>query len=164
MSSYSSTHSSTFTVVDVEKVVRNIKADLMMIADRTRAMTEEKAKDYAHDIEQLAKKSFLKTVDVTLMSAAGGEIVASTFDIQSEGATGGDRPGGVLWPHTPTGWIRIVMYHTDSYYANKDEVAKLPLKINWVPSKADTSHSSLSVAGQRGYSSNGYGANRKDFA
>ncbi len=54
-SSYSSTYSSTYTVADVEKVVRSIKADLIMIASSTRAMTEDKAKEYAHDIELLAK-------------------------------------------------------------------------------------------------------------
>lgn len=136
----------------------------MMIADRTKAMTEEKAKEYAHDIEQLAKKDFLESVDITLMSAAETEIVASKYDFQNEGANGADRPGGVDWPYTPTGRIRIVMSHTAAYRAHPEEVAKLPLKINWVSTSADTSHGTLKSNGGRGYSSNGYGTNRNDFA
>lgn len=42
-SSYSSTYTSTYTVSDVEKVVRSIKADLIMIAGSTKAMTEDDA-------------------------------------------------------------------------------------------------------------------------
>lgn len=163
-SSYSSTETSTYTVADVEKVVRSIKADLMMIADRTKALTEEKAKEYAHDIELLAKKNYLTTVDVTLISSAETEIVAAKYQFQNEGASGGDRPGGVLWPATPTGRIRIVMYHTDAYHAQPEQVSKLPLKLSWTPTSVDTTHSRLSATGGRGYSSNGYGANRNDFA
>lgn len=163
-SSYSSTETSTYTVADVEKVVRSIKADLMMIADRTKAMTEDRAKEYAHDIELLAKQGYLTKVDVTLMSSAEVEIAAAKYQFQNEGASGAERPGGVLWPATPTGRIRIVMSHSDAYYAESDRVSKLPLKISWVPTTADISHSSLSAKGGRGYSSNGFGANRKDFA
>ncbi|EMQ1187899.1 hypothetical protein R9W25_005878, partial [Klebsiella variicola] len=69
-SSYSNTETRTYTVADVEKVVRSIQADLMMIANSSKAMTEDKAKDYAHDIELLAKEEYLNVVDVTLLSAA----------------------------------------------------------------------------------------------
>ena len=58
-SSYSSTYTSTYTVSDVEKVVRSIKADLIIIAGSTKAMTEDDAKKYAHDIELLAKNNKL---------------------------------------------------------------------------------------------------------
>lgn len=54
-SSSSSTYTSTYTVIDVEKVVRSIKADLVMIASSTKAMAEYKAKEYAHDIELLGR-------------------------------------------------------------------------------------------------------------
>lgn len=163
-STYSSTETSTYTVADVEKVMRSIRADLMMIADSTKAMTEDKAKDYAHDIELLAKNGYLTTVDVTLLSANEKEIVAAKYQFQTENAAGAERPGGVLWPATPTGRIRIVMMHTDAYYEQSEKVSKLPMKVSWGPSSADTSHSSLSASGGRGYSSNGFGANRKDFS
>ncbi|OIR02208.1 hypothetical protein GALL_158280 [mine drainage metagenome] len=163
-STYSSTETTTYTVVDVEKVMRSIRADLMMIADSTRAMPEDTAKDYAHDIELLAKNGYLTTVDVTLLSAYGTEIAAIKYQFQTEGAAGTERPGGVLWPYTPSGRIRIVISHTEAYTAESEKVSKLPMKISWVSSSADTNHSNLSSSGGRGYSSNGFGANRKDFS
>ena len=66
MSTYSSTNS--YTVADVEKVMRSVKADLIIIATTTKAMTEDEASNYAHDIELLANKDYLKYADVTLMN------------------------------------------------------------------------------------------------
>ena len=60
--------SATYTVVDIENVVRRMKADLVMIADSTGAWTAAKAADYAHDVEVLAKAGYLEWVDVTLFS------------------------------------------------------------------------------------------------
>ena len=57
-SSNSSTYTTTYTFADVEKVVRSIKADLVMIASSTKAITESEAKEYAHDIELLAKNEY----------------------------------------------------------------------------------------------------------
>ena len=48
------TATATYTVVDIENVVRRLKADLVMIADSTGAWTAAKAADYAHDVEVLA--------------------------------------------------------------------------------------------------------------
>ena len=97
MSTYTST--STYTVADVEKVMRSVKADLIMIASSTKAMTENNAAEYAHDIEALAKKNYLKFADVTLMDGFS-EVRAIKYEFQTEGATGTARPGGVLWPLT----------------------------------------------------------------
>lgn len=163
-SSYSSTYSSTYTVADVEKVVRSIKADLIMIASSTRAMTEDKAKEYAHDIELLAKNEYLSKVDVTLISSYGSEVRAIKYIFQTEGASGTERPGGVMWPHTPDGRIRIILSYTDKYRNESEKSSKLPLEITWVSTTESTTHSSLSASGERGYSSNGYGANRSDYS
>lgn len=162
MSTYSST--STYTVADVEKVMRSVKADFIMIASTTRAMTERDAADYSHDIEVLAKNNHLKYADVTLMNGSS-EVRAIKYEFQTEGATGTERPGGVLWPLTPKdkgGWIRIQVGYTDSSSAEKR--AQLSLKASWVPSSTDTSHKDLTSSGGRGYSSNGFGTNRRDFS
>ena len=84
---------STYTVVDIEKVVRRVKADLVMIADSTGGWSSEKTIQYAHDVELLAKAGFLKYVDVTLFS--NGDRVESHalrcryrrwwFDLESTG-------------------------------------------------------------------------------
>lgn len=144
--------------------MRSVKADLMMIANTTRAMTEGDAADYAHDIEVLAKKNHLEFVDVTLMSG-DAELRAVKYAFQTEGATGTERPGGVLWPLMPKdkgGRIRINLRYTDSSSAEKR--AQLTLKTKWVPATTDTSHKDLTSSAGRGYSSNGFGTNRKDFS
>jgi hypothetical protein len=162
MSTYSST--STYTVADVEKVMRSVKADLIMIAGTTKAMTEDDAANYAHDIEVLVKENHLKYADVTLMNGAY-EVRAIKYEFQSEGATGTERPGGVLWPLTPKdkgGQIRIHLQCTDS--SSPEEIGALPLKFSWVPSSNDISHKDLTSSAGRGYSSNGFGTSRKDFS
>jgi hypothetical protein len=162
MSTYSST--STYTVADVEKVMRSVKADLIMIANTTKAMTEDVAANYAHDIEVLAKKNHLKFADVTLMNGSA-EVRAIKYKFQTEGATGTERPGGVLWPLTPKdkgGRIRIHLRYTDS--SSAETRAELPLKVSWVPASTDASHKDLTSSAGRGYSSNGYGTNREDFS
>lgn len=163
-SSSSSTYTSTYTVVDVEKVVRSIKADLIMIAGSTKAMTEDKAKKYSHDIELLAKNNYLSQVDVTLISPYGSEIKAVQYIFQTENASGAERPGGVMWPNTPDGRIRIILSYTDSYRNESEKVSKLPFEITWVSTSESTTHSNLSASGERGYSSNGFGANRSDYS
>lgn len=162
MSTYTST--STFTVADVEKVMRSVRADLIMIASTTKAMTEGRAADYAHDIEVLAKKDHLEYVDVTLMNGSS-EVRAIKYEFQTEGATGTERPGGVLWPLTPEsqgGSIRVHLRYSSSSSAEKR--ADLTLKISWVPASTDINHKELTSSTGRGYSSNGFGTNRKDFA
>lgn len=159
MSTYTST--STYTVADVEEVMRSVKADLIMIAESTKAMTVQTAIDYAHDIEALAKKNYLDFSDVTLMDGST-EVRAIQYQFQSEGATGSARPGGVLWPLTPDGRIRINLRYTA--LGTPEKRAELSLKISWVPSKTDISHKALSSSAERGYSSNGFGTNREDFS
>jgi hypothetical protein len=85
MSTYSSTNS--YTVADVEKVMRSVKADLIIIATTTKAMTEEEASSYAHDIELLAKKDYLEYADVTLMNGTF-EVRAIKYEFQNEGRRG----------------------------------------------------------------------------
>lgn len=159
MSTYSST--TTYTVADVEKVMRSVKTDLIIIATTTKAMTETEAGKYAHDIEALAKEDHLEFADVTLMNGTT-ELRAIRYEFQTEGANGTERPGGVTWPLTPSGWIRIHLRYSSASTA--EQRAKLSLQYSWVPASTDTSHSGLSSASGRGYSSNGFGTNRKDFA
>lgn len=160
-STYTST--STYTVADVEAVMRSVKTDMIMIAGATKAMSEEEASGYAHDIEVLAKKGYLEFVDLTLLKH-GVELKAVRYDFLTEGASGTSRPGGVLWPHTPQsegGHLRIHVRYTDEGTA--EARAQLPLKMGWVKSSTDVSHQQLSSSTGRGYSSNGFGTNRKDF-
>jgi hypothetical protein len=156
--------SQTYTVADIEEVVLNVKADLVMIADSTQGWTTEKARDYAHDVEVLAKAGYLKYVDVTLFGD-GIEKKAVRFDVDTNaGSLTTSRPGGVLWPKVASPYLRIILGYTSDYTDAAREATKGKLKIGWTPTNEDTSHSDLTSSGGRNYASNSYGMQRKDWA
>ena len=162
--SYTNTSSETYSVVDIENVFRRITADFVMIATSTGGASEESARKWAHDAELLAKKGYLKSIDLTLFSN-GVEEKAVQYEVDTtSGALTMSRPGGVRWPKVNNPNLRINLIYTAAY--TTDARAKLAgqLKINWEPSYADLSHSSLTGSDGRSYSSNGYGIQRKDFA
>ncbi|RJF89266.1 hypothetical protein D3874_21725 [Oleomonas cavernae] len=162
--SQTQTRTATYTVIDIENVARRVKADLIMIADSTAGWTPERANQYAHDVEVLAKAGYLEYVDVTLFSA-GVEIKATRFDVDTDaGGLTSSRPGGVLWPRVAIPFLRIVLGYTNAYTASAKEAMKGKLKISWSPTDADTSHSGLKSTGGRAYASNSYGMQRKDWA
>lgn len=160
---YSSTTTETYSVTDIETVMRRVTADLVMIAGSTGAVNEDKARDWGHDIETLAKNGYLEAVDLTLLSA-GAEVKAIRYDVNTEsGALTTSRPGGVLWPKVAQPELRIILFHTDTYNSDAKEKMAKKLRISWSPSKADTSHSALKFSLGRNYVSNGYGMQRKDY-
>jgi hypothetical protein len=163
MSTATASRSSTHTALDVENVVRRVRADLIMIADSTGAWTAATAADYAHDIELLAKKGYLAWVDVTLFSGAT-EIKAVRFDVDTDaGSLTSARPGGVLWPRVADSRLRMVLSYTEAYDDQARQTMTDRLKISWSPTNADTSHASLSGGGGRNYTSNTFGMKRKDW-
>ncbi len=158
---YSSTE--TYSVADVEIVLKRVKADLIMIASSTGAVTEAKAADWAHDIEVLAKNGYLSAVDLTLLSN-GVEQKATKFLVNSAaGDLTPSRPGGVMWPKVQNPELRIVLFYTPKYTDTARAGLAGRLKIGWVPSTADTSHTTLKASTGRDYVSNSYGMQRKDF-
>jgi hypothetical protein len=162
--SYVFTATETYSVADIEIVMRRVTTDLVMIAASTRAITEDKARDFGHDIELLAKNGYLNKVDITLLSW-GVEHKATCFEVNtSSDELSMSRPGGVMWPQVPNPELRILIWYTSDY----DDAARakmLPrLKIGWSPSPADTSHRTLTAGAGRDYVSNGYGMQRKDFS
>jgi len=162
--SYTSTATETYSVVDIETVARRFTADLVMIAQSSGAITEAKARDYAHDVEELAKKGYLKKVDLTLLSN-GVEVKAATFIVNTAaGSLSMSRPGGVLWPRVADPHLRIVLFYTGAYNAAARAAMQAKLRISWSPTDVDTSHASLKGTGGRDYASNGYGFQRMDYA
>ena len=94
--SYAYSVSETYSVIDVEVVMRRVTTDLVMIASSTKAITEEQARNWGHDIEVLAKNGYLKKVDLTLLSY-GVEQKATCFEVNTaSGELKTSRPGGVL--------------------------------------------------------------------
>lgn len=123
------TATATYTVVDIENVVRRTKADLMMIADSTGAWTSEETAKYVHDIEVLAKEGYLAWFDLTLLSN-GVEKNATRFDVNTDaGSLTSSRPGGVLWPKVAGAYLRIVLGYTSAYTSAAREATQPKLKI-----------------------------------
>lgn len=162
--SYSSTATQTYSVTDIETVMRRVTADIVMIASSTGAVSEEKARELAHDVEILAKNGYLKAVDLTLFSG-NNEVKAARYDVNTEsGSLTTSRPGGVLWPRVNLPYLQIILIYTPEYNDLARSKLKEKLRISWVPSNADTSHSTLKSTSGRNYVSNAYGMQRKDFS
>lgn len=160
----SATATASYTTEDVCKVARRIRATLAMIADSTGGWTPEKTAEYAHDIEQLATRDYLKYVDVTLLDD-GVEKVASKFTVNTAAGTLKDsRPGDGLWPRVAKPDLRIVLGYKASYTAAAKAALAPKLKIGWTPSKADISHAGLTGTAGRSHVSNSYGVERMDWS
>ncbi|MXP41865.1 hypothetical protein GRI75_09450 [Altererythrobacter soli] len=157
------TRTATYTEVDVVNVVRRVKADLIMIADSTGAITRDEASQYAKDIEVLLVSGYLRKVDLTLLSY-GVEKTAVQYTVDTNtGLLTSSRPGGVLWPRVAGAYLRIILFYTDDYDDEARRKLSHRLEIAWSPTSADTSHSTLTPAGGRDYTSNSFGMQRKDW-
>ena len=157
---YASTITETYTETDIEIVIRRFRADLIMIAQSSRAITEDEARDYAQDVEVFAKHKCLDGVDITLFSGAQ-EIEAARYTVDtSTGNLAMERPGGVMWRHVPNATLQIVLIFTKNYDATR---LQNHLKLKWVPTNADLSHSFLKPISERYYVSNGWTLRREDF-
>lgn len=161
---FTSTATATYTAADISAVMRNITADLVMIASSSGAMTESEAREYGHDIEVLAQRNFLKQIDITLISG-GVEYKAFKYEVINEaGDLVSRRPGNAMWPRIANAELRIILTYTSTY--SPEEKTKLASKliISWVKSNADISHPSLSQSSGRDYASNGFGVQRKEYS
>lgn len=158
------TKTATYTVADIEKVVTRVRADLMMIGDSTGAWTSEQSRNYAHDVEELAKAGYLTSVDVTLLSNER-EVHAAKFVINTDASSWtSNRPGGVCWPRVSNPRLRVILFHSSSYDDAAKNAMKSKLEFNWSPTTEDTSHAGLASQGGRDYASNSYGIQRLDWA
>ncbi len=165
---YATTSTETYTTLDVEAVFRSLKAELRMTAASSSALTPAKAEDYGYDAEYLAKKGYLESVDVTLLDEDDEEVRAVRYTVNTAaGDLTSSRPGGVLWPKTLDGSVRIVLSYTAAWRALSNEGrtrVKGALRTNWTPTDADTSHAALKVGGGRTFVSSVYGVERKDYS
>jgi hypothetical protein len=153
----------TYSIADIETVMRRVTADFVMIAASTKAITEEKARSWAHDVELLSRNGYLKGVDLTLFSSSV-EVKATSFTVNTEsGNLSTSRPGGVMWPSVPYPYLRIVLIYSAAYDDKAREKMQSKLLENWVPSNVDTGHATLTASATRDYVSHGYGMQRKDF-
>lgn len=158
------TKTATYTDVDIRDVVRQLRTDLYMIAESTGTWTRQQVQNYVHDVELLALGDYLAWVDVTLLSD-GQEVKAVRYKVDADaGSLKVSRPGGVLWPKTPSATLRMIISYSIQYDEAAQSQLRDKLKISWGPSNDDTSHSSLSAGAGRNYASNSYGLQRKNWS
>lgn len=160
---YTRSAAETYTATDIAIVMRRFRADLVMIAQSSGAITQEKAQGYAHDVELFAREGYLVFADVTLFDS-DTEVEAARYTVDIAGAlTDLDRPGNVMWPRVPDPVFRIVLRHTPEYDDRARQKLQGTLRNTWRPTNADIGHSSLTAADERQYFSNGWGLKRTDY-
>ena len=152
------TYTQTYTHSDIETVFRRFKADLLMIAQSSRALSDQEALDYAHDLELFAKEGVLEFVDLTLLDGYT-EVEAARYTVDASGDLSTSRPGGVMWQRVPNPRFRVVIRHTLGY----SDSLKAQLKVHWHPTNDDVSHLGLAQTTSREYSSNGWALRRQDY-
>lgn len=159
---YSASQTETYTTADIENVFRRFTTDLRMIAESSGAMTRAQAEEYGHDVEHLAKKDCLEYVDVTLFSN-GEEVKAVRYTVNTAaGSLTPNRPGGVMWPKVSSARLSVVVGPSQSFWL--DQNIMNALKISWVTTNQDISHSTLQASAGRSYVSNAYGVQRQDYS
>lgn len=165
--SQTATRTITYSITDVQNVMRKFKSDLRMIAECTGAITTTEADNYWTDMELLAKESYLAYVDVTLLSS-GWEVRAVRYDVNEDASDLlPNRPGGVFWPRMSNPDLRIVIGKTGKWRALtplEDSVLRRRLRYTWVTTAIDLSHAGLRSNGNRNFISNGYGLTRQDYS
>jgi hypothetical protein len=160
------TRTNTYTLVDVRKAFEGVEADLRMLARRTEARDQKWAEDVAHDILELARGEYLERVDVMFFDRNGVERRARRYTPEAGVVRDGQRPGENGWPTDRLGRLSTVLTYTKKWWRLTDaqrDAYRRRLRINWSPSKIDTSHSSLRRTGGRTYASSGYAVERTDW-
>lgn len=153
---------STYSTSDIEIVMRKFSTDLQMIAESSGAMSKEEVAKYVHDICMLAKEGYLSFVDLTLLDC-GIEVKAVNYIVNTQAADlEPSRAGGVIWPRATTPRLRIVLGETPKM--KSEPINPSRLKLSWVASLDDISHSRLTSTGGRSFVSSGYGLDRKDYS
>jgi hypothetical protein len=163
----SSTHTSTYSVADVETVMRRFRADLSMIAESSGTWSKTEVNNYVSDIEAIAKEGYLSFVDITLLKG-NEEVNAVRYEVNTNATDlNPSRFGGVLWTRVDPRRLRLVVGYSQKWEALNIETQtafKNRLKISWGPCQDDISHNKLSTNSTRNFVSNSYGLARKDFA
>lgn len=155
------TATTTYSVTDIENVMRNFGADLHMIAQSSNTRTRADVDDVLHDITFMAKGNYIEYVDITLLSQ-GRELRAARYKVNE---TASDlttsRPGGVMWPKVEGATLRIVVGETAKW--TRSPIDRSRLIKPWSRTNDDLSHRGLQSTTGRNFVSNGYGLERKDY-
>jgi hypothetical protein len=160
--SYTASATETYSAVDIENVVRKFSTDLRMIAESSATWSRDVVEKHLADVTIMAKKKYLRFVDVTLLSQ-GVEIRAVRYTVnESSGELSASRPGGVLWPRVAGATLRMVIGPTSKWDSEPPDQSQF--NFSWSATSTDISHSGLNIMDGRNFTSNAYGLQRKDYS
>lgn len=164
------TQTTTFTAVDIRKVVNNFAADFSMMAQATGLRTRESVANCISDLKIFAEKGYLIRVTLILKNADGEKIRGAVYKV-SESASGwtSERPGNNLWPKTPGGSLKVIGTLAQKWWEQTDADKQAFIDSNGLHSSWDLTDEDLSFTGMtrtqgQRYASNGYGWERDNYA
>lgn len=165
----SGTQTTTYSVVDVRKVVGCFAADFSMKAQATGLRSRESVAEVVSDLKVFAENGYLSDVQLILKDAEGTEIRGTVYTV-SEIAVGwsSDRPGNNLWPRTPGGTLKVIATMNQSWWDKTDSEKAAFMSRNsmygtWAKNTDGTTLANLSSSAGQRYASNGYGWQRTNY-
>ncbi len=167
---FTSTHTTTYTVADIRKVVDNFAADFSMVAQATGLYLREGVARVVADLKIFGEYGYITDVKLILADDRGVTIRAAKYDV-STSAIGwtSDRPGNNIWPRTPAGSLNVIAAFTNEWWDMSDAEKKTfqqatGLNSIWVRTDQDCSFSGLTATSGQRYASNGYGWQRTNYS
>lgn len=166
--SSSYTQSYTYTVVDVRKVMDQVRADLRMAAESSGVMTLARANALMADISKYAEKNYASRILIRLVGADGVTVRAAEYVISTDAANWtATRAGNMMWPRIAGARINILITTNDVYdrlgQAGQDAFDKT-LSKPWPTTSATPSLGHLAAAADRNYVSNAYGVKKTSYS
>ena len=160
-STYTASSSYTYSVADVENVVRNFAADLRMIAESSGTWSRSKVDLHVEDVTYLAKQKYIEFIDITLLDGSVEEKAVRYIVNENSGELEASRPGGVRWPRIVGARLRMIVRPTSKWVTTPPDRSKL--NNPWGDSSEDISHASLTSSAFRNFTSSVYGFQRTDY-
>lgn len=168
--SMSATQTTTYSVIDVRKVVDCFAADFSMKSQATGLRTRESVAEAVSDLKIFAENGYLSGVQLILKDADGTEIRGTEYTV-SENAVGwtSERPGNNLWPRTPGGTLKVIATMNQSWWdktesSKADFISRNSMHGSWARNTDGTSLANLSSSTGQRYASNGYGWQRTNYS
>jgi hypothetical protein len=163
------TFSSTYSIIDVGKVVDRFAADFAMLGQSTGCETDAgRIADVVYDVKLMAQRDYIEHVDIVLLNVAGKEVRAARYTPSTDASMwSSDRPGNNLWPRTIGGSLTVVVSYSGTWNALSDQAKHAfhttECRRSWGPTSVDTSYPGMTGRFDRRYSSNAYGMERTVF-
>lgn len=167
--SSTSTQTTTYTVVDIRKVVDSFAADYSMMSQSTGLQSRDSVAHTVSDLKVFAEYGYLVSVTLFLEDKAGAKLRVAVYKV-ADSAVGwaSDRPGNSLWPRTPDGCLWVLATLSNEWWKRTDISRDTFIKDQalhgaWAITEKDTSLTGLAANTGQKYASNGYGWQRTNY-